>query len=136
MLVKIYKDRRDRICLHIGEANARRYFSRLKPSIELKLDDLRIRCTLPPDFWQGCPDIQDPRLSGWLEFKVGRRAAAGEPSVLSMVPSGGGETFVVRPHRGNQPESFGAEVTRSRHVQSEHMFGCETVRSIEVQSVA
>ena len=135
MLVKIYKNGRDPIGLDIGESNARRYFSRRRPSIELKLDDLRIRCTLPPDFWLGRPEIQDPRLSVWLEFKVARRAAAREPVFLSMVPSGV-DTFVVRPHSGKQPESFGADVSRPRTVQSEHGTAYRAARSLEVRSVA
>ena len=135
MLVKIYKDGRDHIGLDIGEANARRYFSRRKPSIELKLDDLRIRCTLPPEFWQGRPEIQDPRLSVWLEFKVARRAAAREPVFLSMVPSGT-DGFVVRPRCDKEPESFGADVSRPRSVQSEHVAVYEPALSVEARSVA
>ena len=135
MLVKTYKDGRDRTGLHIGEANARRYFSRRKPSIELRLDDLRIRCTLPPDFWQGRPEIHDPRLSGWLEFKIGRRAAARESILLSMVPSGP-DTFVVRQRCANQPESFGADVTRPRGVQSESLLAYDVAPSLEARSVA
>ena len=135
MLVKIYKDGSDHIGLDIGAANARRYFSRRKPSIELKLDDLRIRCTLPPDFWQGRPEIEDPRLSLWLEFKVARRAAAREPVFLSMVPSGA-DTFVVRPHCGKEPESFGADVSRPRTVQSEHAPAYAPARPFEAHSAA
>jgi hypothetical protein len=117
MLVKAYKDGPDRTSLLIGEANARRYFSRRKPCIELRFDDLHIQCTLSPEFWQGHPEIHDARLSGWLEFKIGRRAASNEPIFLSMVPAGP-DAFVVRP--SSKPlEPFGADVTRRRTVRAE-----------------
>lgn len=134
MLVKTYKDGHDRTGLHIGEANARRYFSRRKPSVELRLDDLRIRCSLPPDFWQGHPEIHDPRLSGWLEFKIGRRASGREPILFSMIPYGA-DTFVVRPRSAAQPESYGADVTRPRNVQSESVLAYEDAPSLEACSV-
>ena len=134
MLVKTYRDGHDRTGLHIGEANARRYFSRRKPSIELRLDDLRIRCTLPADFWHGHPEIHDPRLSGWLEFKVGRRASGREPILLSMIPSGA-DTFVVRPHTAREAESFGADVSHPRSVQSEHVPHYDTAPSLEACAV-
>lgn len=119
MLVRTYKDGPDRTGLHIGEANARRYFSRRKPSIELRLDDLHIQCTLPPEFWQGHPEIHDPRLSVWLEFKIGRRAVTSrEPIFLTLVPQGS-DSFVVRPFSSKKPESFGAEVNQPRTVRSE-----------------
>jgi hypothetical protein len=135
MLVKIHKDGRNGTGLHIGEANARRYFSRRRPYIELRLDDLRIRCTLPPDFWQGRPEIHDPRLSGWLEFKVGRCSAGRDSLLLSMVPSGS-DTFVVRPHSARQPESLAADITHPRVVQSEHALNYDAAPSLDSCSVA
>ena len=112
MQVRTCRDGRDRTGLHIGEANAYRYFRKRQSSIELRLDDLHIQCTLPPDFWQGHPEIHDPRLSEWLEFKAARRPGR-EPVVLSMVPSGAG-TFVVRPQSNKQAEPFGADVKAPR----------------------
>src|SRR5437763_2312942 len=112
MQVKSYREGRERIGLHIGEANAHRYFRKGVSSIELRLDDLHIQCTLPPDFWQGHPEIHDPRLSEWLEFKAARLPGR-EPVLLSMVLSGAG-TFVVRPESDKQAESFGADVTSPR----------------------
>jgi hypothetical protein len=135
MLVRIYKDGSDRTGLHIGEANARRYFSRRKPSIELRLDDLHIRCTLSPDFWHGRPEIHDSRLSGWLEFKIGRRAAGREPMLLSMVPSGSG-SFEVRPHSAKHPESFGADIARPRIARSKPVRSHHPVAPIPVLSIA
>lgn len=130
MLVKTYKDGHDQTGLLIGEANARRYFSRRKPCIELHLDDLHIQCTLSPDFWQGHPEIHDPRLSGWLEFKIARRASAREPIFLNMVPAGA-DSFVVRPPSEKQPESFGADVTRPRSVRAESVRSRQLLPSIQ-----
>ena len=115
MLVKIHQDELSRTVLHIGEANAMRYFSRCRPSIELCLDDLHIQCTLPPEFWHGRPEIHDPRLSEWLEFKVARSRQGREPVLLTLVPSGG-ITYVLRPHPESRYDAFGAEVTLPRKV--------------------
>ena len=71
MVVKTHRNGRDHIGLHIGTANARRYFRKHAQTIDLRLDDLEIRCDLSPDFWEGRPEIHDPRLNEWLEFKVG-----------------------------------------------------------------
>lgn len=106
MLVTTYRDGKARTGLLVGEANARRYFRKRNSSIELRLDDLHIECTLQPDFWQGHPEINDPRLSLWLEFKAGRSGR--HPMQLSMVPSGA-NTFVVRPE-SKRDESFGLEI--------------------------
>ena len=113
MLVKTYRDELSRTGLNIGEANARRYFSKRAPAIELRLDDLCIQCTLTPDFWQGQPRIQDPRLSEWLEFKVARRTAGRGPMPLSLTPFGHG-SFIVRPVAESRHDAFGLEVSQAR----------------------
>ena len=112
MLVKTHRDGFARTGLRIGAANARRYFSQSAPFIELRLDDLHIRCKLAPDFWQGRPEIHDPRLSGWLEFKVGRRAAGRDSLVLTMVPFGT-DAFVLSPALESWPEAIDANVTHA-----------------------
>lgn len=80
----------------IGESNAQRYFPRETKEIELQLDHLRIECGLPPHFWNGKPEISDPRLCLWLESKDrnghGRRA----PTPLALIPSGT-NSFIVAP---------------------------------------
>lgn len=139
MLVKTYRDGQARTGLHIGDANARRYFSRLTPSIELRLDDLRIQCTLAPDFWQGRPEIHDPRLSLWLEFKVARRAAGRDPIQLTMIRSGvrsGIDTFIVRPAAGSRNDAFGAEVTYPRKPHGETVLAHRSALALEELSVA
>jgi hypothetical protein len=118
MLVKTYKDGQH-TGLQIGEANARRYFNRRARSIELRLDDLRIQCTLADDFWQDCPRIHDPRLSEWLEFKAGRRSGR-EAMQFSLVPSGP-QVFVLRPPTEGCYDAFGAEVLRARAVKAQRV---------------
>src|SRR3954454_15306640 len=113
MQVRTYRDGTDRTGLHIGETNAHRYFHKRASSIELRLDDLHIQCTLPPDFWQGSPEIHDPRLSEWLQFKLGRRGQGNEPMLFSMIPSGAA-AFVLKPTAEPKYQAFGAEIAASR----------------------
>jgi hypothetical protein len=74
--------------LYIGASNVRRYFPRHVSAIELKLDHLRIECGLAPHFWQGEPEIHDPRLCLWLESKHSQRKESRAPIALAMTPSG------------------------------------------------
>ena len=80
----------------VGESNVQRYFPRHITEIELQLDHLRIECGLGPHFWNGKPEISDPRLGLWLESKDrdgnGRRV----PLPLAMIPSGR-NSFIVGP---------------------------------------
>jgi hypothetical protein len=119
MVVKACRDGRQRTGLLIGEVNARRYFSKHAPSIELRLDDLWIQCTLSPYFWQDHPEIHDPRLSVWMEFKSAGRPR-GEPMLFSLDPSGP-DAFVVCTPLNARYEAFGAEITEARKVQPERV---------------
>ncbi len=74
--------------LRVGATNARRYFPRDTAAIELQLDHLRIECRLPPDFWDGQPEIHDPRLCLWLESKQFRDDSWRIPIRLAMIPVG------------------------------------------------
>jgi hypothetical protein len=130
MLVKTQKDARDHLGLHIGTANARRYFRKRAQTIDLRLGDLEIQCTLSPDFWEGRPEIYDPRLSEWLEFKVGRSRPGRDPMLLTMVPSGS-DTFVIVPTTENRNDAFGAEVSAPRTVKSESYFPVTRVQVLE-----
>jgi hypothetical protein len=80
----------------VGKSNVQRYFPRNVKEIELQLDHLRIECGLTPHFWNGKPEISDPRLCLWLESKDrdgnGRRG----PVPLTMIPSGT-NSFIVGP---------------------------------------
>jgi hypothetical protein len=79
--------------LYVGVNNVRRYFPKNVAAIDLHLDHLRIRCELKPHFWEGRPEIQDPRLCNWLELKQlqgkGRRS-------MAMIPSGE-DAFILGP---------------------------------------
>jgi hypothetical protein len=130
MVVKTHRDGRDHIGLHIGAANARRYFRKRTPTIDLRLDDLEIQCTLSPDFWAGRPEIHDPRLSEWLEFKVGRRRPGRDPMLLTMVPSGS-DTFVVIPRKEKRTDAFGAEISTPGETKSESYFPVARVPILE-----
>jgi hypothetical protein len=74
--------------LHVGPANVRRYFPRNVPVVELQLDHLQIQCGLNPDFWQGQPEIYDPRLCAWLEAKHLHGKPDRAPVPLVMIPAG------------------------------------------------
>jgi hypothetical protein len=104
MVVRTQSNGRDSFGLRVGAANARRYFPRGTNAVELRLDDLHIRCQLPPSFWNGHPEIFDPRLCEWLKFKVLREQRNKDPISLQMVQSGTDSFTIVRwsssaPHR-------------------------------------
>ena len=107
MVVRTQSNGRDNFGLRVGTANARRYFPRGTSAVELRLDDLHIQCQLPAGFWNGHPEIFDPRLCEWLKFKVLRERRSNDPIPLQMVQSGTNSFTVVksssaplrRPHR-------------------------------------
>ncbi len=83
------------IGIYVGVSNVRRYFPKQIAAIDLQLDHLRIRCGLTPDFWNGTPEIRDPRLSDWLQSK--RLHGTGRELVqLALTPSGE-DSFILGP---------------------------------------
>ena len=88
MVVKAQSKGRGLSGLLVGSDNVRRYFPKDVSTIELQLDHLRIQCGLHPDFWQGQPEIYDPRLCAWLETKHMHASTNRNPVSLSMVPAG------------------------------------------------
>jgi hypothetical protein len=88
MVVKAQSKGRGLSGLLVGTDNVRRYFPKDVSSIELQLDHLRIQCGLAPDFWQGQPEIYDPRLCAWLETKHMHASRDRHPVTLAMVPAG------------------------------------------------
>ena len=82
--------------LRIGARNVRRYFPKGIRVIELQLDHLQIQCGLSPRFWQGQPEIHDPRLCEWLDFKVIHNQGGRKEVRLAMIPSGK-NIFTLRP---------------------------------------
>ena len=74
--------------LHVGIDNVRRYFPKRISAIELHLDHLQIQCGLSPNFWEGQPEIHDPRLCAWLESKQLHSKPNRAPVPLALVPAG------------------------------------------------
>jgi hypothetical protein len=54
----------------------------------LQLDHLQIQCGLLPHFWEGRPEIHDPRLCDWLESKNPHDRPCRTPIPMAMIPSG------------------------------------------------
>ncbi len=96
MVVRAQSKGRAFIGLQVGEHNVRRYFSREIAVIELQLDHLAIQCGLAPEFWDGRPEICDPRLGAWLEAKNFYGKLGEAPMALAMIPSGK-NAFRLRP---------------------------------------
>jgi hypothetical protein len=88
MVVKTQSKGRGLTGLHVGLANVRRYFPEHISTIELQLDHLQIQCDLEPDFWQGMPEINDPRLCAWLESKNFLRRPSRTPVPMALIPVG------------------------------------------------
>jgi len=86
--------------LHVGANNVRRHFPKNISSIELQLDHLQIECGLKPDFWQGEPEIYDPRLCAWLESRHMHKSLDRTPIPLAMIPAGK-NSFRLQPVRLN-----------------------------------
>jgi hypothetical protein len=100
MVVKTQSKGRGVTGLHVGANNVRRYFPKQVSSIELQLDHLQIECDLSPGFWQGEPEIFDPRLCAWLESRH-MHAKVDRTSVpLAMIPEGN-NCFRLQPVRDN-----------------------------------
>jgi hypothetical protein len=81
--------------IHVGARNVRRYFPKTVRVIELHLDHLAIQCGLSPAFWHGQPEIHDPRLREWLDFKIVHRLGERREVRLAMMPAGD-NTFRLR----------------------------------------
>jgi hypothetical protein len=64
--------------------------------VELQLEDLRIECALGPEFWKDQPEIHDPRLCEWLDFKTCRVKGERDPLPFVMTPLGP-NSFRLRP---------------------------------------
>ncbi len=82
--------------LLVGAKNVRRYFPKKVSIIELQLDHLQIQCGLGPEFWKDEPEIHDPRLCDWLDFKVFHGVRGQTSNLLAMTRSGK-NTFKLRP---------------------------------------
>jgi hypothetical protein len=81
--------------LLVGASNVRRYFPKKVRFVEFQLDHVQIRCPLTPEFWRDRPEIQDPRLCEWLDFKIFHHMRSRSVIRLAMTPSGE-NTFTLR----------------------------------------
>jgi hypothetical protein len=88
MVVKTQSNGHGATGLNIGATNVQRYFPRSVAAVELQLDHVQIACGLKPDFWQGEPEIHDPRLCSWLESKNFHARPGKLPVPLAMIPAG------------------------------------------------
>jgi len=88
MVVKTQCRGRAYIGVSVGDSDVRRYFPEPTESIDLEIDHLLIRCGVGPGFWNGHPEISDPRLCAWLESKNFNVKPGGEPVALALIPSG------------------------------------------------
>jgi hypothetical protein len=86
--------------LYIGIRNAKRYFSPGIGFVEIQLDHLCIRCGLTPRFWKDCPEIEDSRLSAWIESLQSSRGR--NPQPVSLIPAGNNNTFRLRMYAPNR----------------------------------
>jgi hypothetical protein len=98
MVVKTQTKGREITGLHVGVNNVRRFFPKHIAVIELLLDHLQIQCGLGPDFWDGQPQISDPRLCAWLESKHMHTQPDRGSIPLAMVPEGK-NSFRLQPVR-------------------------------------
>jgi hypothetical protein len=92
--------------LNVGTDNAQRYFPKGISAIEIELDHLNIECKLSPSFWQGQPEIYDPRLCAWLESKHFHSNPGRKPVPLAMIPSGK-NSYRLRPVAVNNAHAAG-----------------------------
>lgn len=111
MVVRAQENGREVTGLHVGAANARRYFSRSMDDVELRMGDLRIQCKLSPHFWDGQPEIHDPRLCEWLKFKTSQQRLNRKPIALAMVQTGA-NSFTLHPLSLDRTGSRGAAACR------------------------
>jgi hypothetical protein len=95
MIVRTLGNSRDVSGLYIGARNVRRHFPRDRQHIELTLGHLHIFCDLPPEFWEGCPEIHDHRLAAWLQSRVFHGKTTQGPAPIAMVPKGNGAFRLV-----------------------------------------
>lgn len=88
MVVRTIGSGREVTGLYIGTRNARRHFSRKSQHIEMLLGHLHIYCDLPPEFWQGRPEICDARLADWLYSRIFHGKRGRGPAPVAMIPMG------------------------------------------------
>ena len=89
MVVRTQQNGREVVGLKVGAANVRRHFPKTVSAIKLRLGDLEIECKLSPEFWNGKPEIDDPRLCEWLQYRRSQESTGVQASTLAMRHEGG-----------------------------------------------
>jgi hypothetical protein len=102
--------------LKVGESDVSHYFPKKISFIELQLGHLQIRCDLDPNFWQGEPEIYDPRLCSWLESKHMHGSLNRSSIPLELIPVGGNMFRLQAANCPQVPEH--ALVATAKHVMA------------------
>jgi hypothetical protein len=102
--------------LLVEAEDLRRHFPEKCDSIELQLGGLRIDCSLPAEFWNGRPEISDPRLSEWLDFKIFHGRPARTPIELELTPAGPRAFTLALPVNGDSALGNRALQSADEHV--------------------
>ena len=111
MIVSMQNKGRSVTGIRIGTSDARRYFPGGTKTIDLELDDLRIRCDLNASFWRGKPEISDHRLCAWLEAKFLGQKLPASPVRVEMVRTGDGYQLHLLPAQQHGAKSgFGLSI--------------------------
>lgn len=95
MVVTTQQNGLEVIGLRVGASNVRRYFPKTVSRVKLRLGDLEIDCKLSPEFWHGKPEIHDPRLCEWLQFRQSHERRDRKPILLAMEHAGG-DSYTLR----------------------------------------
>jgi len=100
MIVRTLQNGQEVTGLRVGATNVRRYFPRAVSRVKLRFGDLEIECKLTPEFWHGKPEIQDPRLREWLQYRQSRQRTDRKPITLAMDYAGGDSYIIeaIAPH--------------------------------------
>jgi hypothetical protein len=117
--------------LVVGKNNVRRYFPRKFEAINLKLDHLLIECGLAARFWDGEPEIRDPRLCLWLESKQSRESNCRASMPLYMTPTGDGAFSLGFPEPHRQTRANRRTSTAGANAALRHVRGIQ----IEIQNL-
>lgn len=96
MVVRTQQQGLDVTGLRVGAANVRRYFPKTVSRVKLRIGDLEIDCMLSPEFWHGKPEIHDPRLCEWLQYRQSHQQADRRQVTLAM-DCAGGDSYTLQP---------------------------------------
>ena len=93
--------------IRIDMFDARRFFPRGVNSVDLELDDLRIRCDVRANSRLHRAEISDPRLTAWLNEKFYWQRLPSTPVPVEMVKSGNSYRLQLLPSPQTRIPGFG-----------------------------